>query len=237
MKKIVILLLLSFLLYGADKLDWLGRPKGVLERAFSFRIVLPVSQGDPLELQKLREENLELLSKITDQKNLISENQALRIQLGAPRQRQGQKFLPAKVLGGNSNLLIIDKGKASDLQVNQTVVYKNTLVGRVVSLSENRSRVELVTSEESKIPAKTEKGALGIVNANQGTLILDNVTLSEKLEVKDLVFTAGSIDGFIPDLLIGEVKKVFKSESALFQQAEIESPLDFKRLEMVFLVI
>lgn len=236
MKKILVLLIFSLFLYSFDRLGYLNRPKGLLEKAFSFRIALPTLQGDPLELQKLREENLELLSKIIDQKNLINENEALRIQLGAPK-RADQKFIPARVLGGNSSFLIIDKGKVDNVQANQTAVYKNILVGKVVSISENRSRIELLTNQGSKIPAKTEKGSLGTVAINQGTLILDNVTLSEGLEVKDLVFTAGSVDGFIPNLLIGEVKKVFKSESALFQWAEIESPLDFKKLEIVFLVI
>lgn len=230
MKKLITLLFILAVIYAADKNGFLNAPKGALEKIVSFRIAFPENQ----EIRKLREENLELLAKITDQRNLQLENEALRAQLVAP-QRAAQKFLPARVLSANTNFLTIDKGRTDGVKIGQNAVYKNILTGKVISLSENRSRVELPIKSESKIPAKTSRNALGIVLGTGGAMILENVTLSETLEVKDLVFTAGNQD-FLPDLLIGEITKVSRDERALFQQAQIQSPLDFKKLEMVFLI-
>lgn len=245
-KKVVVLLIFSLSLYGADRLGWLDSAKGLFEKALSVRLALP-QQFDNQELQRLTEENREFLSHIVDQRNLINENQALRIQLEAKAvgSKTIQEVVPAKVVGGSFNFLTIDKGKSSDIKIGQTVIYKNILVGRVVAVSQNRARVELPTATGSKISAKTDRGAVGIVTGQGGTMILENVTISDNLEAKDLVLTSatleekpdGSISGFPPDLLIGVVDNVIRDARALFQQGKIRSPLDFKKLEMVFIVI
>lgn len=236
MKKLIIFLFISLVIFGADRAGLLKMPKGALEKIFSFQFVLPASPlGGPQnqDLKRLQEENLALLGKLIDQRNLELENEALRAQLGAP-QRVSVKFIPARVLEANTSFLIIDKGQAEGVRLGQNVVYKNILVGKVVSASENRSRIELPTSSTSKIPAKTSRNALGIITGG-GTMTLGNVTLSEVLEEKDLVFTTQDSE-FLPDLLIGEISKVLRDERALFQQAQLQSPLDFKKLEMVFLI-
>ncbi len=237
MKKLIIFLFISLVIFGADRTGLLKMPKGALEKIFSFQFIFPASPlGGPQnqDLKRLREENLVLLGKLTDQRNLELENEALRAQLGAP-QRVSTKFIPTRVLEANTSFLIIDKGQADGVRLGQNVVYKNILAGKVVSVSQNRSRVELPISSTSKISAKTNRNALGIITGGGGAMTLGKVTLSETLEEKDLVFTTQ--DGeFLPDLLIGEVSKVFRDERALFQQAQLQNPLDFKKLEMVFLI-
>lgn len=237
MKKLIVFLFVSLIIYTADRTGLLKIPKGTLEKIFSFQIIfpaLPLGGPQSQDLKILREENLELFEKLTNQRNLELENEALRAQLGAP-QRASAKFIPARVLEANASFLIIDKGQRDGVKLGQNVVYKNILAGRVVSVSENRSRIELPISSTSKIPVKTSRNALGIITGGGGTMTLGNVTLSETLEVKDLVFTAQNGE-FLPDLLIGEVSKVLRDEHALFQQAQLQSPLDFRKLEMVFLI-
>lgn len=232
-----ILLVLSIILFAFDRAGWLALPKGFLERALSFPIILP-KFSENQELDRLRQENVKLISQLVDQQNLLNENQALRIQLGAKRQSpllEDKNLLPAGVLAVNTDFMIIDKGK-QDVAEGAIVVYKNILIGRVVAVSTNRSRVELVTRLGSKIVAKTQKGALGIVGvAGGGGLVLEKVTLKETLEVGDLVVTGP--DGFLPDLLIGQITKVLREESALFQKAQLKSPIDSRFIETVFIVL
>lgn len=221
-----------------DKLGLLTAPKGVIEQILSFRIRLPQFNNSQ-ELKNLREEKIKLLSQLVDQQNLLNENQALRIQLGAKRESpllDSKNLLPAKVLGANLDYMIIDKGEKDHVGSGQTVVYKNILIGKVADISTNRSRVELITRVNRKILGKTQKGALGIVNAQSGGgLVLENVTLKETLEVGDLVLT--QTDEFPPDLLIGEVTTVLRQESALFQKAQIKSPISAKQLDIVYIVL
>lgn len=228
--KALILLILAITIFASDHFGILNAPKGILEKTFNIPGV--VRQQDT-ELVKLKEEKISLMSVIRNQRELELENDALRIQLGAPK-RTTRKLLPARVLAGNTSFLVIDKGTLDGVLLNQTVIYKNVLVGQVSAVSTNRAKITLSTNQNIKIPAKTNK-AQGIV---QG-MVLDNVTISEILEEKDLVFTSpsGSEEGILPDFLIGEVEKVIKNESALFQLAQIKSPVDFAKLEYVFIVL
>lgn len=237
-KTVIFFLLLSFALFGLDKLGLLAAPKGVIEQILSFRIRWPQFNNSQ-ELKNLREEKIRLLSLLVDQQNLLNENQALRIQLGVKGESHifnNKNLLPAKVLGVNLDYMIIDIGEKDHVGSGQTVVYKNILIGKVVETSTNRSRVELVTQVNKKILGKTQKGALGIINVQSGGgQVLENVTLKEPLEAGDLVLTQA--DEFPPDLLIGEVTTVLRQESALFQKAQIKSPISVKQLDMVFIIL
>lgn len=237
-KTAAILLVLSIILFAFDRAGWLASPKGFLERALSFSIIFPTFNRDQ-QLENLRQENTKLLSQLVNQQNLANENQALRIQLGAKRGNstlQDKNLLPAGVLAVNTDYLTIDKGGEDGIKEGATVVYENILIGRVVSLSTHRSKVELITHFGNKIVAKTQKGAWGIVGVTGGGgLVLQNVTLKETLEVGDLVVTGP--DSFLPDLLIGQVTKVLREESALFQKAQVKSSIDPRFIETVFIVL
>lgn len=237
MNTAITVLFLSLLLFSLDRAGVISGPKGSLERFLNNfgRVNFPQNA----RIDELREENVELLSKIKNQRELELENNALRSQLNTG-EKLSQKLLLAKVLSGNINFLVIDKGKEDGVSGGETVIYKNILVGKVVSVSVNRARVELPTSQSSKIQAKTSNGSRGIIVGQAGAMLIDNVTLSESIQEKDLVFTAraNSSEGeILPDFVIGEVERVFKSESALFQQAKVQSPLDFGNIQFVFLVL
>lgn len=233
----VFLILTSIIIYYFDSLGILSVPKGLFERFFNnFGRVVFTQNTATL---RLREENIELLAKIKNQRELELENNALRVQLAHPP-KASQKILLSKVLSGDTSFLIIDKGSQDNVSPRQTVIYKNILVGKIVSVSTNRARVELPTSQNSKLPAKTQRQAQGILLGQGGTMLLDNVTLSESLEAKDLVFTTRGSDvkeGVLPDFLIGEITRVYKNESALFQQGTVKSPLDWSSQEFVFIVL
>lgn len=240
-KTFLFLFLLSLLLFGFDKMGWLAAPKSQLEQILAFRIELPEFNNNQ-ELKKLREENIILLSQLVDQQNLINENNALRIQLGAKRDWSAlaeKELLPARVLAAANDFLIIDKGEKSSIKIGTNAIYKNILLGKVVAVSASRSRIELVTKAGSKIPAKSQKGALGIVASKGGAdnkLILQNVTSKETLETGDLILTRAE-EEFLPDLLLGKVSEVERQESAIFQQAKLDSPVNPKQLDIIYLIL
>lgn len=240
MKKIIILLILSLLIIFLDRFGILSYPKGLIERGLSFRINFPNFENQ--EVKKLREENTKIMSQLVDQQNLKLENEALRIQLNAGRVTGEKNLIVAKVLGRTARAIFVDKGEKDGIAFGTNVLYENILVGRVVAVSQYRSKVELPTSSSSKIPAKTEHGAIGIVTGGPAGMFLDKVTLNEQISEDDLVLTAGNLSqenelsGYLPDLIIGKVTQVKRLESALFQQAQMQGPLDVSKLEFVFLV-
>ena len=174
--------------------------------------------------------------KITDLEAQISalkkENADMRRLLGAPLPSNWQ-FLPAKVIGEEDGILLLDKGRSDGLTIGQVAVFENIFVGRIVSLGEQICRLETLESKNLKIQATVKNPAFegatarGILSNSSGKLILDQVLLDESLLEGDLVLTG--------DLLIGKVKNV--SKTSLFQKAEVEPLISYSEQENVFLVI
>ena len=248
-----IFFLSSLLLFSLANNGLLKLPTGFLEQMTValqrtvFVTVSASSQKEQTAEQKLVEENKQLLLQLAKQKELEKENQALRDQFQTSK-ISSRKLLPAQVVGrpsfipGESSVteFVIDKGEADGLKEGAIVVYKDSLIGRIVQLSSHLAVVRLVTDAQMLLTAKTMKtSALGVLKGQGGeTMLLENVVLSDKLEQNDLVQTKGDVDktgdGFPPDLVIGKIISVKKVSSALFQVAEVRSLVNFSHLDMVF---
>ncbi|MBA3724132.1 MAG: rod shape-determining protein MreC [Candidatus Levybacteria bacterium] len=205
----------------------------------TFSQVPLISSGDT---EKIQEENNALRRQLAQFKRYEMDNKALRDQFEtttpAPRD-----LLPANVVGMNEDTIIIDKGGQDRVKVGDIIVLKDNLVGKVSKTSPNVSRVTLISHPATSFTAETAKtAAIGVVKARGGdTITLENVVLSDKVEKDDLVVTRGNIDergeGFPSELVVGKVISVNKKASNLFQEAQIKSLVDFKRVRMVFVII
>jgi len=62
--------------------------------------------------------------------------------------------------------------------------------------------------------------------------------ISQEVTVEDgdVVLTSGLGGGYPPDLIVGQVVNVRKRDYELFQQATIQSAVDFSRLEIVLVI-
>lgn len=205
---------------------------------------------------KLEQENKGLVKKLVDDKKLRDENSALsdQFQTAYPR---SQNLLPAKVVSAPSfvpgvtspDYLVIDKGESDKIQIGSAVVFKDNLVGKVVEMSSSFSKVMLVSNSSLSISAMTmsvkgsmQQGAFGVIRGLSGQdMILDNVLLSENIQIGDYVVTKGDMDvsgvGYPPSLIVGKISSVDKKSSDLFQKAKIKSLVNFSGLNMVFVVL
>lgn len=229
-------------------LSFLEKPTSAIQ-SLSYNLFqkLPfVAENSKIKI--LRQENLDLLSKIGDFEKLKKENQALsdQFQISHPA---SYNLLRADVIGAPEFIpgvskplsLIINKGSNDKLKVGLAVVIKDNLVGIIESVSENLAKVSTLNNPSFSFTAKTEKGAVGVVKGGGGNLTLDNVLLSENINKKEIVLTKGDINqdgiGIPADLIVGKIKSVEKNPSDLFQKAEIESFVNFVNLSQVFVYI
>lgn len=192
------------------------------------------------EVEQLKDENNRLSAELAKQKEVEKENKALRDQFQTTA-ISSQKLLPAKIVGMENDVIIIDKGEQEGVKVGNPIVVKNNLIGRVAKLSPHVSIVYGISHTDTSLTAKTLKtGVTGIIKGTGSVLILDNVVLSDKLEKGDTVVTKGDVDasgrGFPPSLVIGKITSVNKRASALFQVAEVKSLVDISKLETVFII-
>lgn len=179
-------------------------------------------------LRKLNDEmNLELQS-------LRNENIKLRMQLEAPLP-SSYSYVPAKVLSVD-HFMEIDVGEKEKIGKGMIVINGNILIGKVISVSSGRSLVMLLNNLESKVPAKTSRGAKGILTGGSDkNLILDKILQKDPLFLDDFVYTTGE-DNYPPNLLIGKVAYITVLDVAAYKQAKVASSVDYAKEETVFVV-
>lgn len=177
----------------------------------------------------------------------LEENEKIKKLLGSPLPASW-KFMEAKVLG-ISERMRIDKGEKDGVREGMMVISENILVGKVVVVNENDSLVQLLSEPDLKIPVvvkqpssdktKTVGGvqARGLLSGQGGEkMLLDRVLQSEDIQKGDLVVTIGE-EGWLPDLLIGQIVDVVPKSAEVYQKARVSPLVDISQLRMVFIII
>ncbi len=208
------------------------------------------NNSHPSDLQKLKEQNAELESQLAKYKEQDKEMQALRDQF-ATTTPSSSSLLPVHIIGLKAFIpgvslpeqIVIDKGRQDGITNNAAVIYKNNVVGKVAIANQHVSLVDLSFKKGFSVTATTSQtNSLGISKGQgQGSILLDNVVLSDSLMKGDLVVTKGSTDsdesGIPPGLVIGKILSVDKKASNLFQTARIQPLIDVTHLTTLFIVL
>lgn len=232
------LAIFSFLVFLLDRTGTFTFFRGALEG-----IISPIQrQVHKVSTQKRSGGESVVVERESLLKKLKKENEDLRLQLGIVNPLTGgtQRLLLAHVLS-TSRFFIIDKGSDDGVKMDQSVVFKNILVGRIIMVSQKVSRVLLPSEKDSVLQVKTsETGAKGLVKGQGDSIVLSEVILSEKLSEGDSLETIGSVNekglGIMPHLLIGKVSQIRKSDNQLFQEAKVVPFLAPYDLENVFIM-
>jgi rod shape-determining protein MreC len=253
----LVFFILSLLLVGASKTGFLNPLDSFFKDIFSpfqaltYQTFTKITDfGQNAEIESLKAQNFALTKKLVDQNKLIGDNKALRDQFQTENPKS-TNLVSADVVGApgfipgfsTAETLILDRGINDGVKLGDAVVYQNNLVGKITQATANLSDVTLLTNSSSLFTAKTlETQAKGVIKGQGGgEVILDNVVLSDSLKKDDLVLTKGDISvqnaGFPPDLTVGRIISVSKNPSDLFQKAEIQTLVNFSKLEKVFVVV
>jgi len=161
----------------------------------------------------LRAENEKLKSIYVKALNVAQENEELQnllkfINVHSTKYKAVRLVTkPSQSYGSN---IIINAGKNQGIQENSIVTGKRSVIGRVVHVMDNKSRVLTIHDENSKIPVITansrEKGIL--VGHNNNIMTIEYLDKDHKIVKGDLVYTSGDGEHLSPGLLIGTVINV-----------------------------
>ena len=174
----------------------------------------------------------ELLSTHERLKNLIQFSQTLHWPVKA-----------AQVIGrdptGWFRSVIIDKGANMGLRLNMPVVNACGVVGRIVSISSNYSKVLLILDQNSAIDCLIQRSRdRGMVKGLLREICsLDYVVKSSDVENNDIVVTSGLGGVFPKGLPVGKVLNVREHPNELFKSIEIKPAVNFSKLEEVLVII
>jgi rod shape-determining protein MreC len=256
---IVVLALLFLLMSLSSRTRYLGETRTMFDRTV-MTIFSPVPKAvnwiggsaqdmyhGYLDMRAAVKENGQLRSKVA---SLTAENlklrqsegdlKRLRSLLAYSEQFQMQTSLAQTIMldtAGRFKSIIIDRGSADGVDVNDAVVNANGLIGRVVLTTNDLAKVQLVTDNNCSVGSLIERTRRqGVVRGNgtNGIQMFDIPSLAD-VQPGDQVYTAG-IDGIYPKgIPVGTVTRADPGQS-LFKTISVKPAVDFGSIEEVIVI-
>jgi rod shape-determining protein MreC len=202
------------------------------------------------ELVSVRETNERLLKQLVETTMQVErleeaerENTRLRAILGF-EPPAGYTLLQARVISVTGEKLPIaaeiNRGARDSVMVDQALINEFGLIGRVVSVFENVSTVQLLTDPANRVAvrvANADSREMGIVKYRtfEG-MFLDNLPIQSSIRVGDTVISSGLGGLYPPGLRVGVVESVERPEEEPFCTVHLAPAANFSSLEELFLL-
>ncbi len=200
-----------------------------------------------LDMRRAVNENVDLRRKVA---SLTTENLKLRQSEGDLRRMRSllayaeqfdMKTSMAQTImldtAGRFKSIIIDRGSADGVEVNDIIANANGLIGRVVLTTNDLSKVQLVTDNNCSVGALVERTRRqGVVRGNGGTSVqMFDIPALADVQPGDRVLTAG-IDGIFPKgIPVGTIVRAEPGQS-LFKSVTVRPAVDFGTIEEVIVI-
>lgn len=177
------------------------------------------------------------------------ENKKLREQLKLTKTLTSYNQINATVVSRTPSAwqrqLIIDKGQNSGIKKNMAVVVNKGLVGKIIEVNKNNSKVQLITdnnpdSDKFAVQAtsngKTVNGLISGTSSSSGKLVMGSTTTKTSLKNGNKVITSG-LGGITPKgLYVGEIYSASKDSSGLPSKIYIKPATNMNDIDVVTVV-
>jgi rod shape-determining protein MreC len=190
----------------------------------------------------LETEISQLQTQVIDLQQRVSQTEILAALVDFSRANPESSYKAASVIGRDPSpflhYIIINRGSNDGILRGMPVVTNQGLVGRIDAVIADAARVQLITDPAATVNvhlknANTDAVLLGSVT---GDISLDMISQDAAVQSGDLILTSGLGGGYPPDLIVGQVINVRKLDYELFQQATVQSAVDFTRLDIVLVI-
>jgi len=157
------------------------------------------------------------------------------------KEKQEFKLLSARVIGKDPaywfQTILVDRGKADDIEPGMVVLTPQGVVGQVIHVAEHYAKVLLANAPSSAIDAMVQKSrARGIMKgAGEKGFVLNYVLKKTDVAEGDQIVTAGIGGVFAAGIPLGTVSAVREKERGMFLEIEVQPAVDFQKLEYVFI--
>jgi len=202
-----------------------------------------------LNLVNLKEENQRLRLMLDDYQKELDEyregyTKFLHLH-GELEFKKREKFpsITARVVGRDGDRwfynIIIDRGKNDGVEEGMVARTSLGVVGQVIQVSKNYSKVLLANAPSSAIDAMIQNNRVrGILKgAGEKGYILHYVLKNELVEEGNQIVTAGIGGMFSSGIPLGVVSSIRKERRGMFQEIEVKPAIDFQKLEFLFIDI
>lgn len=253
--KLLFLVILSFVLLTLD-----ARGRLAFIRTGLSAVVSPLQfvVSFPFDIAK------KITEAVTSQEALLQENELLKAQLLSERLKS-QKFLSLekenqalKALLNSSQYVGVDVKIAELMSVFTTIgqrevvlkggagrgIYEGQpvldafgIVGQVIEVGVNTSRVMLINDPRSAIPVENSRTAFrAILEGDDNRLLLMHVPKTEDIQVGDLLLTSGLDRRFPQGYPVGVISRVDRPVDEPFSVITVDSSAHLSSLRFVLLL-
>ena len=226
--------------------DYLINPiQYIVETPSSFFNHIMEEKKNIAELNKkitqLEKENIALKANI--QKIDILENEITRLRSIETKITDKIKDIKiANVIRRNilpdKESIQINAGSKDNVQLGQTIFGIHGLVGQVVEVNMQSSKVLLITDANSNVPgiiARTGKQVIIKGRSQDNLLEISFISNDSDLKSGDLISTSGQAGRYLASLKIGRITEIIKNEGERFATVIVEPTEDIENInEVIF---
>ncbi|MDE7206811.1 MAG: rod shape-determining protein MreC [Lachnospiraceae bacterium] len=206
-----------------------------------LRIVLQENQQLKAQIDELTAQNTQLQQDKYELNNL-------RELYKLDEQYSGYEKVGARIIARDSgnwfHSFIIDKGSDDGLTMDMNVIADGGLVGRIVDIGANWSKVNAIINDNSNVSGMVlassdflmVRGSLELMT--DGVIGFEQLTDSaEKVQVGDKVVTSSISDKYLPSILIGYITEINQDSNNITKSGKITPAVDFEHLEEVLVIM
>ena len=210
--------------------------------------------GSVSNLTDTYQENVQLKKKLdsmnalqVENETLKQENKQLKQQLSLNKSLTSYTDISTYVISRSpstwQNQIVISKGSNAGITKGSAVVSDKGLIGRVMEVNKNNSKVELVTTQDDAADrfavqlidnnGQTVNGLITGYDTDTNLLVMGQITSKENVKKGTQVITSG-LGGTTPKgLFVGTVEKVVNQQAGLPTKIYIKPAADMTNLNVV----
>ena len=194
------------------------------------------------EISRLEGEVAQLQQEIIALREQAAEAEILAALLDYARTRPESSYKAARVIGRDVSpflrSLIIDVGSDAGISHGMPVVTRRGLVGRIIEVFPTVARVQLITDPEASVNVQLQLSRADGVLAAQlnGELWVGLIDQSATITQGELVITSGLGGKYPAEIPVGQVISIHRRDYELFQQAVIQSSVEFGDIDIVLVI-
>lgn len=199
--------------------------------------------------EALRRDNLRLQAELTQARArlqshdyLLAQNARLTGVLNVT-EATNHEMMVAKVIGTDTNplkqIVVLNKGTHDGVQIGQTVIDENGILGQILSAYPNTSRLLLITDEQQSVAvtvARTGQRAMVTGGGTPNSLSLDYIFKTSDVKVGDELISSG-LGGRIPaGYKIGVVQSIDDTRTDNFADIAVKPAANFLNSSFVLIL-
>lgn len=195
------------------------------------------------ENDELKQKNSEMSEKLRQLEMIESENKTLKEYLNLSNQYNQYKTIPAYIINKDisnySKIFVINAGSNNGIEKDMTVIAAEGLVGHVISVADNTSKVQTLIDSSNIASATLENSGDTVIcrgMIENRRLKATYVSTTTTLTQGEKLYSSGMGGIYPKGIYIGTIKEIVDTKNITDRYFIAETAVDFENLETVLVI-